>query len=136
MTAIKVGRFNHAALNATDVDASVRFYCQVLGFREVPRPGFSFAGSWLYADGLGMMLHLINDDRFAPTTERENTRRHHLAFKADDIDDALKQLGEHGIEVIQRKLPDHGYRQLFFHDPDGNLIELGEWPDVEAMILQ
>jgi len=31
-TAITTGRFNHAALNATDVAASVAFYTQVLGF--------------------------------------------------------------------------------------------------------
>lgn len=31
---------------------------------------------------------------------------------------------------IERVLPEYGYRQLFFNDPDGNNIELGEWPDV------
>lgn len=133
---IEVGRFNHAALNSTDVGASIRFYCDVLGFQEVPRPSFSFAGSWLYADGLGMMLHLINDERFVPSPQRDNTRQHHLAFRVHDVADTLEKLFEHGIEVIQRTLPDHGYRQLFFHDPDGNLIELGEWPDVEEMVAK
>lgn len=133
MPAISLARFNHAALNATDVDASIAFYTQVLGFYEVSRPGFTFAGSWLYSDGLGMMLHLIQDDRFAPTASRDNTRRHHLAFRVDDIDRALELLAEHRVPVIERRLPDYGYRQLFIHDPDGNLIELGEWPDVEQM---
>ncbi|QDU57484.1 VOC family protein [Aeoliella mucimassa] len=132
---IAVSRFNHAAVNASDVAASVAFYTQVLGFYEVPRPSFSFAGSWLYSEGLGMMLHLINDDRFTPIAERENTRRSHLAFRVADIDRTLELLAEHQVPVIQRRLPDHNYRQLFIHDPDGNLLELGEWPDVEQMDL-
>lgn len=133
---IPVARFNHAAINATDVDASVAFYSQVLGFYEVPRPGFSFDGSWLYSDGLGMMLHLIHDGRFEPIAVRDNTRRSHLAFRVEDIDRSLEILAAHEIPVIERRLPDYGYRQLFIHDPDGNLIELGEWPDVEKMNLE
>ena len=130
---IAIARFNHAAINASDVDASIAFYTGVLGFYQVPRPSFSFAGSWLYSDGLGMMLHLIHDARFEPITARDNTRRSHLAFRVADIEQTLELLAEHDLPVIQRTLPDHGYRQLFVHDPDGNLIELGEWPDVEQM---
>jgi glyoxylase I family protein len=133
---IPIFRFNHAALNASSVDASISFYTRVLGFFEVPRPGFSFAGSWLYSEGLGMMLHLIHDERFEPIATRDNTRRNHLAFRVNDIDRTLEQLAEHGIPVIQRRLPDYGYRQLFIHDPDGNLIELGEWPDAERMDIR
>jgi catechol 2,3-dioxygenase-like lactoylglutathione lyase family enzyme len=133
---IPIARFNHAALNASDLDASIAFYTKVLGFYEVPRPGFNFAGSWLYSDGLGMMLHLICDDRFEPIESRDNTRRNHLAFRVEDVDRTLELLAEHQVPVIQRQLPDYGYRQLFVHDPAGNLIELGEWPDVEHMDIR
>ena len=130
---VPIARFNHAAINASNVEASIAFYTQVLGFFEVSRPSFSFAGSWLYSHGLGMMLHLIHDRRFEPCTTRDNTRRNHLAFRVDDVDRTFEQLAEHSVPVIERRLPDYGYRQLFIHDPDGNLIELGEWPDVENM---
>ena len=134
--AIEVGPFNHAALNTRDVAASVRFYTQVLGFHEVPRPSFSFGGSWLYREGLGMMLHLIHDEQFVDSTPAIETRRHHLAFRVDDFDDAKQKMAVHGIACVERKLPDYGYRQLFFHDPDGNVIELGEWPRAEEMVSQ
>lgn len=83
-----------------------------------------------------MMLHLICDERFEPIPHRDNTRRSHLAFRVADIDRTLEQLRQHHITAIERRLPDYGYRQLFIHDPDGNLIELGEWPNVEDMELE
>ena len=42
-------------------------------------------------------------------------------------------LRDHGIEYVERVLPDYGYRQVFFRDPDGNVLELGEWPPVNEM---
>ena len=128
--AIPTQRFNHAALNCRDLARSIEFYRSVLGFHEVPRPGFSFAGSWLYRQGLGMVLHLIHDEQFDPPRDRIETRKSHLAYRAD-VDLARERLRQHGVPFVERVLPDHGYRQVFFHDPDGNVIEVGEWPDVE-----
>ena len=34
---------------------------------------------------------------------------------------------------VERVLPDYGYRQAFFRDPDGNVLELGEWPPANEM---
>ncbi len=131
---IATGRFNHATINCRDVETSVKFYQQVLGFRRVRRPSFSFAGAWLYRDGLGMMLHL-NEDATLPAPDGElRTRQRHLAFRAEDLDGAVAQLEAHGLAIVHRQLPDLGHRQVFFQDPDGNLIELGEWPDVEELV--
>ena len=131
---IPTGRFNHATLNCRDVETSVAFYQRVLGFRRVKRPSFSFAGAWLFRDGLGMMLHLNEDPSLPPQPTEIQTRKRHLAFRVDDFEAAIAQLADHRVELVQRTLPDHGYRQVFFHDPDGNLIELGEWPDVESLV--
>ena len=131
---LPTAKFNHAALNCRDVRRSVAFYRQVLGFHETPRPGFDFVGAWLYRDGLGMMLHLIEDKAYSPLDHELNTRRSHLAFRVNDVDMALELLNQHGVEFVQRRLPDHAYRQVFFSDPDGNVIEVGEWPHVEHMV--
>jgi catechol 2,3-dioxygenase-like lactoylglutathione lyase family enzyme len=63
------------------------------------------------------------------------TRTNHLAFRVDDYEAACRLLEMHGIETVRRVLPDHGYRQVFFYDPDENLIELGEWPVAEKMVV-
>ena len=80
------------------------------------------------------MLHLIYDDQHTVPTGEINTRGNHFAMQCEDIELAIRQLKEHKIEFVERVLPDHGYRQLFFRDADGHVVELGEWPDVHEMV--
>jgi len=40
---------NHFSIRTTDLDASRRFYEEVLGLRVGPRPAFPFPGLWIYA---------------------------------------------------------------------------------------
>ena len=80
------------------------------------------------------MLHLIHDAAHVPSLDVAiNTRTSHLAFHVDDFEAALQSLSEHQVEHVERVLPEYGYRQVFFRDPDGNVIELGEWPVPEEM---
>ena len=37
----------HVAIKTADLDKTVRFYKQVLGCREAPRPDLGFPGAWL-----------------------------------------------------------------------------------------
>ncbi len=130
---ITVERFNHATLNVRDLPASIAFYTQVLGFHTTARPAFDFEGAWLYRAGLGMMLHLIVDPNFNPPRDRIESRKSHLAFRVTDVDAAKQHLHRAGVPFVEKLLPTHGYRQLFLHDPSGNVLELGEWPDPEIL---
>jgi catechol 2,3-dioxygenase-like lactoylglutathione lyase family enzyme len=133
---IETGLMNHVALPTADPERGARFYCQVLGFRETPRPSFSFRGSWLLRRDVGVMIHLIHDAKFKPLLDAPiDTRTNHLAMRVDDYDDAVARLREHGVECVERVLPDYGYRQVFFRDPDGNVLELGEWPPANEMFV-
>lgn len=133
---LPVARFNHATLNCRDTAESVGFYTRVLGFAPAPRPGFDFAGAWLYQPGLGMTLHLIEDRGFDPPRGAISSRRSHLAFRVEDFDAAIERLAALGVESLQKRLPDLGYRQAFFLDPSGNVLEVGEWPDPDEMFAR
>lgn len=120
---------DHVALPTSDAARGEKFYREVLGFRTVPRPSFSFDGRWLVHDAVDVMLHLIHAKDYERPTGPINTMRGHFALRCPDVDTALAVLRERGIEFVERQLPDYGYRQVFVQDPDGNIIELGEWPD-------
>lgn len=126
---ISLGRMDHVALPTTDAVRGERFYCDLLGFHTVPRPSFSFDGRWLVHDAVGVMLHLIHNDDRPAENEVLNTRHGHFALRCPDIDTAIDVFREQGIEYVERRLPDYGYRQVFVQDPDGNVLELGEWPE-------
>ena len=79
-----ITRLHHAALCVTDITRSKRFYAEVLGLREVPRPDFDFPGAWYQFDD-GSQLHLIVHDTplaLRGTTEID-TRDGHLALRVD-----------------------------------------------------
>jgi glyoxylase I family protein len=131
---IDVGLMNHVALPSANPERSAQFYRDVLGFTITSRPSFSFRGAWLHRRDVGVMIHLIHDAEFQPRREDAiNTRGTHVAMHVDDYDAAIAALRNFGVELVERKLPDYGYRQAFFRDPDGNVLELGEWPPVNEM---
>jgi catechol 2,3-dioxygenase-like lactoylglutathione lyase family enzyme len=56
----------------------------------------------------------------------------HLAFAIDrgDLERWEKWLGQHGVEIVDRKTWNYGGQALYFHDPDGHLLEVvtpGVW---------
>jgi glyoxylase I family protein len=126
---IRLGRLDHVALPTSDAARGERFYSDVLGFRAVPRPSFSFDGRWLVHESVGVMLHLIHNDDLQESREGINSLRGHFAIRCEDIDAAKAALTARGVEFVEKQLPDYGYRQLFMQDPDGNVLELGEWPE-------
>ena len=49
-----INKLAHFSVRTTALDASRRFYCNVLGFQEGFRPPFDFPGIWLYRGGDGI----------------------------------------------------------------------------------
>ena len=82
-------------------------------------PTSAFAGAWLGFGG-GRQVHLIE----AAVPE---DRGQHFAFQVDDIDAAVAALRASGTKV-RGPVPvgDSAARQAFFHDPDGNRLELNQ----------
>lgn len=121
--AIDIHELNHVALHVSDLEASIRFYRDVLGLRQIPRPAVEFPGAWF---ALGRQeLHLIAD----PGLERAKRRHHHFALLVTDAYAAKAELADRGVTAMEGPAPrPDGPLQLFFHDPDGYRIELYHHP--------
>jgi catechol 2,3-dioxygenase-like lactoylglutathione lyase family enzyme len=109
---------HHVSLNVRDAEEAVRFYREVLGLEQIPRPEFGFPGFWLRSGG--QEIHLIQvADHHAPDGQ-------HFAFRVDDIERVVADIRRHGVEVSDPfRIPGAG-RQSFLKDPSGNLIELNQ----------
>ena len=57
----------------------------------------------------------------------------HLAFAVDDIETEVRRLTEAGIEFMSsvRTYEKSGKKLVYFHGPDGILLELAEYPKGE-----
>jgi glyoxylase I family protein len=117
-------KLHHVSRQTQKLAETRRFYCDVLGFREVSRPNFSFSGAWLY--GAGIQIHLI-DEPFDTPPEAINSLENHIAFRVADMDGAEAALKAHGIVYKRNIVPERNSDQIFFRDPEGWLIELGSY---------
>ena len=128
-TPIHVKHIDHITLVVGSLDASRRFYVDLLGMEDVDRPAFSFPGAWFRAGAT--LVHLIEQhDRSGPVGNQvdagsRNSRSHHFAFEVDDAKAAAQILKDRGITLIDdaKQRPD-GAVQVFFADPDGHVVEL------------
>jgi catechol 2,3-dioxygenase-like lactoylglutathione lyase family enzyme len=98
--------------------AARRFYGEVLGLREVPKPEPMRARGGMWFEG-GLHLGLEDDMRAQ--------RKMHPALVLDDLDAVLARLLAAGHDwTPSDELP--GVRRGHTHDPFGNRIELSEPP--------
>ncbi|XP_054810649.1 glyoxylase I 4-like [Prosopis cineraria] len=124
---------NHVSLLCRSVWDSVRFYEDVLGFVLIKRPSsFKFNGAWLYNYGIG--IHLIENpdigDQFEACMNELrpiNPKDNHISFQCTDVEVVKRRLEELGMRYVTAVVEgdeDSKVDQVFFHDPDGYMIEL------------
>ena len=115
---------HHISLATIDAEASARFYETIVGMKRISRPDFSFGGAWLYHSQGDWQIHLIEREAVNGLPEIIDTQAPHFALEVKDLDTVEVRLKEYAI-AYKRKRNAAGFEQIFFHDPDGNMIEIG-----------
>ena len=119
-------KIGHVVLNVTDLEASVRFYTELLGLAVSDR----------YPDSMvpgGMIFLRCNTDHHgialvggAPRSER--TTLNHFAFEVGSLDEVFRArawLRKHGVTVHFEGRRRAGCQiAVEFVDPDGNNLEI------------
>ncbi|PIM99072.1 Glyoxalase [Handroanthus impetiginosus] len=116
---------NHVSFICKSVRKSVQFYEQVLGFVLIKRPSsFDFEGAWLFNHGIG--IHLLQAENVPKKRGKINPKDNHISFQCSDMDFIIHQLEEMKIEYVKAVVKEGGIivDQIFFHDPDGYMIEI------------
>ena len=121
-----VTRLNHAVLYVRDVERSVRFYADVLGFRTiVSLPGAAFLQAPASTNDHDLGLFQIGDGAGSSAAGRSTVGLYHLAWEVD----TLGELGRVRDSLVAAGAlvgaSDHGTtKSLYAHDPDGLEFEV------------
>jgi catechol 2,3-dioxygenase-like lactoylglutathione lyase family enzyme len=117
---------DHLVVAVTDWSRSNAFYRDVLGADLVEmsrgRWAYRFGGRQLNVYGPGSESTVLPADPVRPGNSD-------LCFEwPGPIADAVSHLERHGVEIVEGPVPRHGTQgagtSVYFHDPDGSLLEL------------
>jgi catechol 2,3-dioxygenase-like lactoylglutathione lyase family enzyme len=140
---------HHVGITVKDLDASIRFYHDVLGlqFSNEPSPWFEgdelSRGVGVRGAALRQVSLLVGDTTLelleyrSPPSETErplgsqSLGASHVGFFVDDIEATKAQLEAKGVEFYSEvNMVDEGvlagWRWVYFEDPDGYPLELVE----------
>jgi lactoylglutathione lyase len=119
----------HVAIKVTDLDRSLDYYVNKLGFAEMLRLKKDDGSVWL------VYLRITDTQYLDVFPGAENDRApgwnangmNHMCLTVDDIDEVLAQVEAAGLTLLlPLKTAIDGNRQAWLEDPDGNRIELME----------
>jgi catechol-2,3-dioxygenase len=123
---VPIQRLNHAVLYVRDVDASVAFYTEVLGFRvKAALPGAAFLQAEGSSNDHDLGLFAVGSRAGGSTAGRGAVGLYHLAWEVDTLAELRRVatvLAERGALA---GASDHGTtKALYAHDPDGLEFEV------------
>ena len=125
---------HHVNLSTTNVPQMDTFYREVLGLDMKPGRNAvrvkneGYAGDVSFVTDGNMEIHLAEKDLgvgFRTKQAVNPLERGHIAFRTDDIAGFKRLLDEKGVPYSDfGGWAMSGWHQIFFYDPDGNVIEV------------
>jgi lactoylglutathione lyase len=120
----------HVGLRVADLDRSLAFYTDV-GYEivgEVPETGLGHLTMLKLPGDEFVAIELVHDPNGAAIGG--DTRLSHLVIQVESMDATLAALSARGIAAEAPISPDGSddFRTTSIVDPDGNRIELVQWP--------
>ena len=126
---VAIDRIDHIVLTVHDLDRTLDFYSRVLGMEPVTfaggRRGLSFGRQKLN-------LHQAGRE-FEPKALKPAPGAIDLCFISETpLEAVMAHLTAQGVKIIEGPVPKTGalgpMSSVYFRDPDGNLVEVSEYP--------
>ena len=128
--------FDHVALATTNLEQSIAFYKQVMGFefsrRRHLKDGREQAVFHI-GEGVLVLFH-HPDGRYIDKVRKPRSGVHHLAFGMDaaTFDGVIERCKDYNVEIMRKEINSgakgEGYA-VYFNDPNGNEIEIKKYED-------
>jgi glyoxylase I family protein len=124
--------FEHVGMTVSDIDASLGFYCGLLGLTLRLRRALPGGAEVAFLDAGGGQLEMVRPagPRATPARRVEGGEAglRHLTFAFDDIDALFDRLLAAGVIALEPPRDAHNRdvfaRVAFVLDPDGIVVEL------------
>ncbi|MGA8855172.1 MAG: VOC family protein [Christiangramia sp.] len=118
---------DHDAIEVKDLDASARFYGEILRLKEIPNGGLPDHIRWFQL-GNNVQIHLIESEG-----QPEKHKGVHMALNTDKLEELMQFLKSKNIHFenwpgeagTTNTRPD-GVKQIYLQDPDGYWIEIND----------
>ena len=125
----------HCGMSVSDLDASIRWFHEILGFDEISRDELPDAGFKLAFIRNGEFeIELFEPYQYIPMPEeRKQTNddvktlgTKHICFAVDHLDHLVEHCRAHDVELVMGPLHLLGNYVCFIHGPEDILIEFIE----------
>lgn len=134
-------KIDHIGIAVRDMDASISFYKNVLTGKLIDRykselPGVESEVAIIEVNGDRIELLAPTNNDTSPIArfiKQKGKGVHHIAYRVDNLDEALDELNELGIRTLEGSLRinKHGRRLIYLNpaDTEGTIIEYCDYPN-------
>ena len=119
----------HVAIKAKDLAGTIRFYEEVLGLRQAPRPAFGSPGAWMACatPSAEPIIHLYGGDTALDEQGRApvgTAAIDHVSISTYGYRAMIERIEAHGLDWRAFEVPGTTLWQIFTYDPNGVQLEL------------
>jgi glyoxylase I family protein len=126
--------FDHAAIVVSNLETSIKFYTELLGFKIIKRLKFSDRELVLLQLGdnpsskIELLQYSATNQNIKVSFDRTLLGLRHIAFHVDNIQDTFLALSSSGVRMLENPPfeQSNGVPIAFGYDPDGVLLEFTE----------
>ena len=120
-----IATFVYTGIEVRDLERSIKFYVENLGMKLRRRSKIAETNGEIAELKSPEGHQLLELNWYADHDKyRSGDELDHLAFDVDDVDQALAELRNQGVEVAMEPFDEGEGRLAFVKDPDGIWIEL------------
>jgi glyoxylase I family protein len=127
-------RIDHVEIVTDQLDRTVRFYTEVLGFAlkardRIEQSGLGVPIDLVYLDLGGTTVELISYEGAAvdPAPQAEHLGYRMIALEVDNMQETTDYLRTKGVDIVWGPRVRETYSRAEMRDPNGYRIELREW---------
>jgi catechol 2,3-dioxygenase-like lactoylglutathione lyase family enzyme len=127
-------RIDHVEIVTDQLDRTVQFYTEVLGFRvkgrdRIERSGLGVPIELVYLDLGGTVVELIAYEGAAvdPAPQNEHLGYRMIALEVEDMETTAEYLRTNGVDIVWGPRIRETYSRAEICDPNGYRIELRQW---------